>query len=63
VVSQLCSVGGGAEVGDGGEQRVLPEVIGLPPGNLLQQVRRVGRKAAAQRVRIGGERIEVVTDA
>jgi hypothetical protein len=31
--------GRGADVGDRREQRVLPEVIGLPPGNLLQQVR------------------------
>ena len=31
-------VGGGADVGDGCEQRVVPEVVGLPSDNLLQQV-------------------------
>ena len=31
--------GRGADVGDGREQRVLPEVVGLPPGDLIQQVR------------------------
>jgi hypothetical protein len=31
--------GGGADVGDRREQGVLPEVIGLPPGDLIQQVR------------------------
>ena len=31
--------GRGADAGDGREQRVLPEVVGLPPGDLLQQVR------------------------
>jgi hypothetical protein len=29
--------GGGAGVGDDGERRVLPEVVGLPPGNLVEQ--------------------------
>ena len=41
-------VGGGADVGDGCEQGVLPEVVGLPPGDLFEQVR-VG--SAAQRYR------------
>jgi hypothetical protein len=31
--------GGGADVGDRREQGVLPEVVGLPPGDLIQQVR------------------------
>ena len=31
--------GGGADVGDRREQRVLPEVVSLPPGNLIKQVR------------------------
>src|SRR5437868_11732917 len=31
--------GGGADVGDGREQGVLPEIVALPPGNLIQQVR------------------------
>ena len=31
--------GCGADVGDRREQRVLPEVVGLPPAGLLQQVR------------------------
>jgi integrase len=31
--------GGGADAGDGREQRVLPEVVGLPPGDLIRQVR------------------------
>jgi hypothetical protein len=31
--------GGGPDVGDRREQRVLPEVVGLPPGDLVQQVR------------------------
>ena len=34
-----CSVGGGADVGDRCEQGVLPEVVGLPPGDLVEQVR------------------------
>jgi hypothetical protein len=41
-------VGGGADVGDGCEQGVLPEVVDLPPGDLFEQVR-VG--SAAQRCR------------
>ena len=31
--------GGGADVGDRREQGVLPEVVGLPPGDLIKQVR------------------------
>ena len=31
--------GGGADVGDRGEQGVLAQVVGLPPGDLLKQVR------------------------
>ena len=31
--------GGGADVGDGREQGVLPEVVGLPAGDLIEQVR------------------------
>jgi len=31
--------GGGADAGDRREQGVLPEVVGLPPGDLLEQVR------------------------
>jgi hypothetical protein len=31
--------GGGTDVGHGRERRVLPEVIGLPPGDLIKQVR------------------------
>ena len=31
--------GGGADVGDRREQGVLPEVVGLSPGDLIQQVR------------------------
>jgi hypothetical protein len=31
--------GGGADIGDRREQGVLPEVVGLPPGDLIQQVR------------------------
>jgi hypothetical protein len=31
--------GGGADAGDRREQRVLPQVVGLPPGDLIQQVR------------------------
>src|SRR6516225_5675238 len=31
--------GGGADVGDGREQGVLPEVVGLPPADLIKQVR------------------------
>ena len=31
--------GGGADVGDRREQGVLPEVVGLPPGDLIEQVR------------------------
>jgi hypothetical protein len=31
--------GGGADVGDRREQGVLPEVVGLPPGHLIKQVR------------------------
>src|SRR5215467_11881791 len=42
------SVGGGADVGDRCEQGVLPEVVRLPPGDLIEQVR-VG--PAAQRCR------------
>jgi len=34
-----CPAGGGAEVGDRGEQGVLPEIVSLPPGDLIQQVR------------------------
>src|SRR5215831_13830954 len=34
-----CVAGGGADVGGRGVVGVLPEVIGLPPGDLLQQVR------------------------
>src|SRR5262249_20643492 len=34
-----CLAGGGADVSDRREQGVLPEVIGLPPGDLIQQVR------------------------
>ena len=30
--------GGGADVGNGCEQRVLPEIVGLPPDNFLKQV-------------------------
>src|SRR6516162_437563 len=30
---------GGPDVGDGREQGVLPEVVALPPGDLIQQVR------------------------
>ena len=36
---QARPAGRGAAVGDGREQRVLPEVVGLPPAGLLQQVR------------------------
>jgi hypothetical protein len=31
--------GGGADIGDRREQGVLPEVVGLPPGDLIKQVR------------------------
>src|SRR5712692_594056 len=31
-------VGGGADIGDRCEQGVLPEVVGLPPGDLVQHV-------------------------
>ena len=31
--------GGGADAGDRREQGVLPEVVGLPPGDLIEQVR------------------------
>src|SRR5882762_1391888 len=31
--------GGGADVGDGREERVPPQVVGLPPGGLIEQVR------------------------
>ena len=31
--------GGGADVGDGSEQGVLLEVVALPPGDLIEQVR------------------------
>ena len=31
--------GGGADVGDRREQGALPEVVGLPPGGLIKQVR------------------------
>jgi hypothetical protein len=44
-------VGGGADVGDGCGQGVLPEVVDLPPGDLFEQVR-VG--SAAQRCRYEG---------
>jgi hypothetical protein len=30
--------GGGADVSGRGEQRVLPEVVGLPPADLIKQV-------------------------
>src|SRR6516164_9445475 len=41
-------VGGRADIGDCCEQGVLPKVVGLPPGDLIEQVR-VG--PAAQRCR------------
>jgi hypothetical protein len=31
--------GGGADAGDRREQGVLPQVVGLPPGHLIEQVR------------------------
>ena len=34
-----CPAGGGADVGHRREQRVLPEVVALPPGDLIKQVR------------------------
>ena len=34
-----CLAGGGADVGDRGVEGVLPEVIGLPPGDFIEQVR------------------------
>src|SRR6516165_498739 len=34
-----CVAGGGADVGDRCVEGVLPEIIGLPPGDLFQQVR------------------------
>jgi hypothetical protein len=34
-----CVAGGGADVGDRCVEGVLPEVIGLPPGDLIEQVR------------------------
>ena len=36
---QVGAAGGGADVQDRGEERVLPEVVGLPPSDLLKQVR------------------------
>jgi hypothetical protein len=46
------SGGGGADVGDGCEQGVLPEVVGLPPGNLVEQVR-LGSAAQRRRAQDG----------
>src|SRR5690348_16706465 len=43
-----CPAGGRTQIGGGCEQGVLPEVVGLPPGDLIKQVR-VG--AAVQRGR------------
>jgi hypothetical protein len=34
-----CPAGGGADVGDCREQGMLPQVGGLPPGDLVDQVR------------------------
>jgi hypothetical protein len=34
-----CPAGGGADVGYRREQGVLPEVVGLPPGDLIKQIR------------------------
>ena len=48
-------VGGGTDVGDRGVQGVLPEVIGLSPGDLVEQIRlaaparRTGASGAAVR--------------
>jgi len=31
-------VGCGADIGNGGEERALPEVVGLPTGDLIEQL-------------------------
>lgn len=32
-------VGSGSDIGNCGEERVLPEIVGLPPGDFTEQVR------------------------
>jgi hypothetical protein len=34
-----CLAGGGTDVGDCGVEGVLPEVIGLPSGDFVRQIR------------------------
>src|SRR5437773_5273277 len=49
--------GGRADIGDRREQGVLPEVVGLPPGDLIKQVRLC---PAAQRRRGQGRELKLL---
>src|SRR5262249_58093806 len=42
-----CPARGRTQIGDGCEQGVLPEVVGLPPGDLVEQIRSVPPCSAA----------------
>ena len=55
-------VGGGADMGDRCEQGVLPEVVGLPRGDLVEQVR-LGAAAPRGRCRDGELELVVLPSA